>query len=936
MRSGRWTNFIAIAALLPVLALGQRSPGDEPVRADRAFETQGIAALITGPRQPLQDLIISGGSGAEIRLVPKVAHPSGAYNTGGYYTQGSISGQRLTVCGAGRTYWNVQLSNWGDDGNGLRSWQGRIAPSSLLGTSADCGGGPGSCPGAGNLAPAMVSCTTSANCTAAFGEAKQISTSTCAQDPHCRASSPPFSGNNCEAAYVNDTRPDWIFQSLVNPTSLCFATSGPPIINVSLLFFGTYFGEMADGGLNYYGGTLVIDVPANARGLYRLEWLPDETFYADFENVGYYLSLFPGELMVLEPCTCNGNVNGDGFVNANDEIVVGTCIRQGNCSGCVNTCDVNCDGLIDWVDFGLVRCQWNGATDCCERPTGACYDFSYAGSAEFCVTTLPTACTAYGGSYAGDNTSCPINNCACDADVDNNGFTNIVDVARILDCARGVSCSACSGGCDVDCDGNVDFADAGAAWCEFQGGGSYCCNEAIGACNTSNPLYPPCLLTTERACEDPLLFAGTYLGDNSTCSDVCSVPGDPACGASEFCNFPIGTCGTPPDGGLCEVRPTECPLALWDPVCGCDGVTYAYDCFAYKAGVSIDYWGECGSPVCFATRSFGDTTYCPGDVDSVTIDLTPPLGTDALAVEDSPPPGWSVGAISNGGFYDAANHKVKWGPFFAPIPAQVSYELTPVGTGIQCFSGTVSVDGDNSAVCGDPCEEEMCCDHMAAETAAGDCAACAVGNCAECSTGACEDGSISLCEVISYACAWMRGCNDDIGAMTRAAYIWHNGECYCWDAGADNWVSTACGGGSICCAAGRSTAAATPSVPVGFSSLEVSPIGDSSQWLVTVQLAPAPGTSASAVELVVPKRWRVTSVDGGGQHDSTFGKIKWGPFFEDTPRTLSATLEGPSTRSLDIARASSGRRTRLDSPSGPGIKGTVSFDGINQPLGLKD
>jgi hypothetical protein len=65
----------------------------------------------------------------------------------------------------------------------------------------------------------------------------------------------------------------------------------------------------------------------------------------------------------------------------------------------------------------------------------------------------------------------------------------------------------------------------------------------------------------------------------------CQDPGD-------FCKLPIGECCCDMSG-ICTPRPLACP-DNYDPVCGCDGVTYSNDCEADAVGVSIDYLGECG------------------------------------------------------------------------------------------------------------------------------------------------------------------------------------------------------------------------------------------------------------------------------------------------------------------------------------------------------
>ncbi|MCJ8499947.1 Kazal-type serine protease inhibitor family protein [Desulfatitalea alkaliphila] len=62
------------------------------------------------------------------------------------------------------------------------------------------------------------------------------------------------------------------------------------------------------------------------------------------------------------------------------------------------------------------------------------------------------------------------------------------------------------------------------------------------------------------------------------------------CGAEAYCFFRECALET----GVCQPRPqvSDCPR-LWEPVCGCDGETYANRCIAAARGASIDYPGEC-------------------------------------------------------------------------------------------------------------------------------------------------------------------------------------------------------------------------------------------------------------------------------------------------------------------------------------------------------
>jgi len=109
--------------------------------------------------------------------------------------------------------------------------------------------------------------------------------------------------------------------------------------------------------------------------------------------------------VVAGPCACNSDVSnlGGSGVNAVDIAVVRDCIN-GICGQCVNDCDIDCDGDVDYYDAGVVSCAFQGQINCCSEPEGACTGAN--NNTPACVNTTDNYCNVFSGTWHGDESLC--------------------------------------------------------------------------------------------------------------------------------------------------------------------------------------------------------------------------------------------------------------------------------------------------------------------------------------------------------------------------------------------------------------------------------------------------------------------------------------------------------------------------------------------------
>ncbi|MEI9942400.1 MAG: Kazal-type serine protease inhibitor domain-containing protein [Pseudomonadota bacterium] len=85
--------------------------------------------------------------------------------------------------------------------------------------------------------------------------------------------------------------------------------------------------------------------------------------------------------------------------------------------------------------------------------------------------------------------------------------------------------------------------------------------------------------------------AGSFSGDS-----VCGGLLGSSCAENEFCAYDeTAACGAADQTGICVPKPSVCN-DISDPVCGCDGQTYANQCEAAAKGSSVQHAGACEAP----------------------------------------------------------------------------------------------------------------------------------------------------------------------------------------------------------------------------------------------------------------------------------------------------------------------------------------------------
>jgi Kazal-type serine protease inhibitor domain len=152
-------------------------------------------------------------------------------------------------------------------------------------------------------------------------------------------------------------------------------------------------------------------------------------------------------------------------------------------------------------------------------------------------------------------------------------------------------------GCENNCTSSSDCA--GDEFCSL-GDGACLGASARGLCKPKPDVCPAVVepvcgcdgTTYNNTCE--ATRNGASVASVGACRGSCGGPGGAACAEGLFCDLEPGTCGDQSPSGTCRRAPEACP-SISDPVCGCDGTTYASACEAARQGVSVAAEGACNA-----------------------------------------------------------------------------------------------------------------------------------------------------------------------------------------------------------------------------------------------------------------------------------------------------------------------------------------------------
>lgn len=460
--------------------------------------------------------------GAEYKLTPIVA--DGAHG---------IIDQEIRLVGGGqRVILELSIFDWDpelDDDPKLRGWQVVIDSCGYSRTGTVCNGGnrngeccttdnqcspDGFCDNPGIIIhPAFDSCTLDSECNPSFAPGAPcahicIGGDNSGVDCFANFDCPGgvCSAGFCKAGFIDVNRKDYVFAGIDSGVAV-----GVSIASLNYLYgAGLFFTSVVDNGTEYYGGTLVLDVPLGAIGSYTIGF--------NMDSGVSFMTAVTGERITPVNFTsatitivCETNIDCDDGSECTTDICEsgGTCLNENNFDDTTFCCNP-ANGVLVMLDDGNQCtdniCNADGSVDhpsldeftACDNPASSdCDKPDSCDGAGNCLSRLEPV-----GTTCGDPT---ITDCNNQDTCDGNGtcLDNLADTG-----------TPCGDDGDTQCD-NPDTCNAFGNCLSNHESDGLSCDDGLFCTVGDACLTGQCSDNTFRDCDDGLDCTTDVCNDES-------------------------------------------------------------------------------------------------------------------------------------------------------------------------------------------------------------------------------------------------------------------------------------------------------------------------------------------------------------------------------------------------------------------------------------
>jgi hypothetical protein len=456
----------------------------------------GSTRLVTGPNATINDAIAGGGT-AIITLQPVAPKTQPASN---YPAGSSIVGQTLTLGSVPARVWIEVLSTgWAPET--LKTIQVTISATDTemdgggyFGSSADCAGVAGN---GGDLFPAQQACLVNADCRPTIsglaGPCGVGEPSRCVVWDGLSPGNYFPAGRWCEPGFQDKCDAEWGASGIA-------ATAAVDISSLNYRYgFAAEPGETPPDFAPSYDGTLVLDVPANAKGTYEIDTDETQTFIQNPSANNIPLAEIRSAFIVVACGSCCTNL-GPGTSICTPGVSAAECQAlpttnthvfraDTDCSVACPACTANSDCndndactqdiCTNFVCSNPPVASWDQANECCNAADGSQDALGCADQCEASSCTLPgnrgdAQCTPRTGEACDDDNPCSYaDTCAGGAGSCAGLDANTVACVDSADCAAttGVGYPCIDGfcNCTLTPDLDIEIIDGGEPNCYEEG-----------------------------------------------------------------------------------------------------------------------------------------------------------------------------------------------------------------------------------------------------------------------------------------------------------------------------------------------------------------------------------------------------------------------------------------------------------------------------------